>query len=156
MIDVRRARPADAPAMARLLAQLGYPMSAELVPGRLAAVEGDGGVAFVAQDEKVQIVGLASGTCYATLHGGGRVAYITALVTAEDARGRGVGRALVAAIESWAVGLGCTRLAVTSAERRADAHAFYPRCGLPCTGRRFSKQLKGSAEGLGGEGQATR
>jgi hypothetical protein len=32
-------------------------------------------------------------------------------------------------------------LSVTSAEHRADAHAFYPRCGLPYTGRRFAAPI---------------
>jgi hypothetical protein len=35
-------------------------------------------------------------------------------------------------------------LSVTSAEHRADAHQFYPRCGLPYSGRRFTKNLAGA------------
>jgi GNAT superfamily N-acetyltransferase len=141
VIDIRRATAADAPAMAPLLAQLGYPTTADVLPHRLAAIEGEGGVAFVAVGGSQQIVGLVSGARHATLHAGERVAYITALVTAAEARGQGVGRALVAAIEHWARASGCTRLSVTSAEYRADAHAFYPRCGFPYSGRRFTKSL---------------
>jgi GNAT superfamily N-acetyltransferase len=70
------------------------------------------------------------------------VAYITALVTAAAARGRGVGRALVAEAVEWARREGCVRISVTSAEHRADAHAFYPACGLPYTGRRFGTTLE--------------
>ena len=77
----------------------------------------------------------------AVLHAGGVVAYVTALVTASHARGRGVGRALLASVERWARAAGCTRLTVTSAERRSDAHAFYEACGMPYTGRRFARQL---------------
>ena len=131
--------------MASLLAQLGYPTVAEELPSRMAAIEGEGGVTFVARDESEQIVGLASGARVATLHADGHVAYITALVTAEEARGHGVGRALVAAVENWAREHGCTRLSVTSAEHRADAHAFYPRCGLPYSGRRFSRRIDAAA-----------
>jgi GNAT superfamily N-acetyltransferase len=140
-IDIRRATAADAPAMAALLAQLGYPTTADVLPHRLAAIDREGGVAFVAIDDSQRIVGLVSGARLATLHAGERVAYITALVTAAEARGQGVGRTLVAAIEHWAREAGCTRLSVTSAEHRADAHAFYPRCGFPYSGRRFSKSL---------------
>ena len=49
--------------------------------------------------------------------------------------------ALVEAAEGWAVRAGCVRLTVTSAEHRADAHAFYPACGIPYTGRRFARAL---------------
>jgi GNAT superfamily N-acetyltransferase len=140
-MKVRRATPSDAPTMASLLAQLGYPSSADELPARLEAIEREGGVVFVASGADDRIVGLSSAARHATLHAGAQVAYITALVTSDDARGQGVGRAMVSAIEEWARQCGCTRLSVTSAERRADAHAFYPRCGLPYSGRRFSRQL---------------
>jgi GNAT superfamily N-acetyltransferase len=127
--------------MALLLAQLGYPTSADEIPERIEAIEREGGVAFLACSIDGRILGLASAARHATLHAGAQVAYITALVTSDDARGQGVGRAMVASVEQWARECGCTRLSVTSAEHRADAHAFYPRCGLPYNGRRFSKQL---------------
>jgi len=127
--------------MALLLAQLGYPSSADVIPTRLAAIEREGGVAFVASSAEDRILGLATASRHATLHAGAQVAYITALVTADDARGHGVGRSLVTAIEQWARENGCTRLSVTSAEHRAGAHEFYPRIGMPYNGRRFSKLL---------------
>lgn len=40
----------------------------------------------------------------------GRVAYLEGWYVAPDARGQGVGRALVEAAERWAVGEGCTEL----------------------------------------------
>ncbi|MDB4889687.1 MAG: GCN5-related N-acetyltransferase [Gemmatimonadetes bacterium] len=141
VVKVRRATTSDAPAMAALLGQLGYPSSVEVLPSRVDAIEREGGAVYVATAADDRILGLASAARLATLHAGAQVAYITALVTADDARGQGVGRAMVATIEQWARDCGCTRLSVTSAERRADAHAFYPRCGMPYNGRRFSKQL---------------
>ena len=66
---------------------------------------------------------------------------IMALVVSPDARGRGVGRTLVRAAEQWAMERGCGQIMVTSAEHRADAHAFYPACGMQYTGRRFAKKL---------------
>jgi GNAT superfamily N-acetyltransferase len=141
MIEIQQATARHAPEIAQLLTQLGYPTAPEVIPGRLADLEADGGTAVVARDGGGGVVGLAAAAEYATLHAGGRSAYITALVTSETARGQGVGRALVEAMEEWARGRGCVRLSVTSAERRTDAHAFYPKCGLPYTGRRFSKTL---------------
>ena len=128
--------------MAGLLAQLGYPTTSVVVPIRLAAIEQERGTVLVAVDERDEVVGLATGTRFATLHAGAQVAYITALVTSTESRGQGIGRALVEALERWAREHGCTRLSVTSAEHRADAHAFYPRCGMPFSGRRFTKLLE--------------
>jgi GNAT superfamily N-acetyltransferase len=141
MTIIRAAAPDDAPVLAHLLRQLGYDTPPADIPSRLAAIAGEGGVAVVAEDGDGHVVALGTGSRHATLHAGAQVAYITALVVDENARGAGAGRALVAALERWAVHHGCTRIAVTSAEHRADAHAFYPRCGFPYTGRRFSKTL---------------
>ena len=138
---VRSATPADASAIADLLAQLGYPTSPETVPMRIADIEAQGGVVLVAVAEPERIVGLLSGTRHATIHEEGEVAYITALVTDANARRQGVASALVLALERWAVAHRCSRVSVTSAEHRADAHAFYPRRGFPYTGRRFTKKL---------------
>jgi GNAT superfamily N-acetyltransferase len=140
-ITIRAAVAADADAISALLAQLGYPSPATAIPARLLAVAADGGVAFVACDERDRILGLATGARHATIQSDAPTAYITALVISEDARGQGVGRQLLATLEQWARDLGCRSLSVTSAERRADAHAFYPRCGFPYTGRRFMKSL---------------
>ena len=138
---IRSATSEDAEAMAFLLAELGYPTSASVLPARLRAIAAEGGTVFLAVDSDDAAVGLASVASHSTLHADAAVAYITALVTSAVARGGGVGRALVAAAEQWAREKGCVRLSVTSAEHRADAHAFYPRCGMPYSGRRFSKTL---------------
>jgi GNAT superfamily N-acetyltransferase len=52
-----------------------------------------------------------------------------------------VGRALVQAARAWPMERDCERMMATSAEHRADAHAFYPAVGMPCTGRRFAITL---------------
>ena len=140
-IRVRSAVDGDAPVLARLLAELGYPAPADAMTGRLRAMRDDGSEAFVAVGDDDVPIGLACMTTHVALHADAPTGYITALVTSSTARGTGVGRALVTAAESWARARGCTKLSVTSAEHRADAHAFYPRCGMPYTGRRFSKSL---------------
>lgn len=145
MLTIRTATAADAPPLAALLEQLGYEASPASIPTRLEALRTDGGIALVAVTEDGRVVGAASAATFSTLHADHPTGYITALVTDETFRRHGVGRQLVAALEQWARDHGCHRLSVTSAERRADAHAFYPSCGFPYSGRRFTKTLQDPA-----------
>lgn len=142
---IRVAGPADAVCLAELLAHLGYPTDVAELPARLAAIAASAGTVLLASEPTGAVLGLIGLQAFPVLHAAGPVAYITALVVAPEARGRGVGRALVAAAEEWAQRSGCSRLTVTSAEHRADAHAFYPAAGLPYTGRRFSRPLMSGA-----------
>jgi GNAT superfamily N-acetyltransferase len=138
---IRLATPNDAPSLAALLSELGYQTPVDVLPARLSALTRDGSVALVAVGEDDVPKGLVCVASHVTIHASAPVGYIMALVTLPAARGMGVGRALVGAAEAWARERGCLRLTVTSAEHRADAHAFYPRCGMPYTGRRFSKTV---------------
>jgi GNAT superfamily N-acetyltransferase len=140
---IRTAGHYDAEAMAGLLGELGYPTTKGALPERLRALESEGSTVFLAVTDDGAVHGLASVARHATIHADAPVAYITALVTAATARGKGVGRALVDAAERWARQKGCAKLTVTSAEHRADAHAFYPACGMPYSGRRYTKVLQG-------------
>ena len=139
---LRAATPEDAAAIAILLAELGYPTDAADAPRRLAAVVADGGALLLAVRDDGPPLGLMCLSRHVAIHADSPVAYITALVTTSAARRRGVGRALVEEAKRWAREQGCGRLSVTSAEHRADAHAFYPSCGMPYTGRRFSVSLE--------------
>ena len=140
-IRMREAAARDADAIAALLAELGHAVPSAAIPSRLLAVLHDHGAVLVAVDDADRPLGVISLSRHVALHAAGPIAYITALVTAASARRRGVGQLLVETAKSWAVEHGCVRLSVTSAERRADAHAFYPACGLPYTGRRFSMEI---------------
>jgi GNAT superfamily N-acetyltransferase len=140
-IRVRNAAASDADAISALLLELGHPVPRVEIPPRLLAVVNDHGAVLVAVDDADRPLGVISLSRHVALHAPGPIGYITALVTGSTARRRGVGQRLVEAAKAWAAGQGCVRLSVTSAERRADAHAFYPACGLPYTGRRFSMEV---------------
>ncbi|MFL5560501.1 MAG: GNAT family N-acetyltransferase [Gemmatimonadaceae bacterium] len=144
-ISLRRAESDDAVPIAALLGELGHPVDAADVPERLARVLREGGEVLVAVADDGVPLGLISLARHAAIHTAGPVGYIMALVTADSARRRGVGKLLVEAAKDWAAREGCVRLSVTSAERRADAHAFYPACGMPYTGRRFATEIPAPA-----------
>jgi len=137
---VRDATPEDAPALAALLAELGYPTPPDVVAARLAALVGAGDRALVAVDGS-EALGLLTVHVTPVLHRPTAVGRLTALVVAERARGRGVGRALVAAGERALAARGCALIEVTSNRRRTDAHAFYERLGYTGTSLRFAKTL---------------
>lgn len=140
-MKIRNLLESDAPDVAGLLSELGYAVSADDIPHRLDKVRDEDGAAYLAVDENDEALGLIVLVDHSVLHATGSVALITALVVSSQARGKGVGRALVDRAKIWARDRQCVRLLVTSGEQRADAHAFYPACGLPYTGRRFAITL---------------
>ncbi|HSC74076.1 MAG TPA: GNAT family N-acetyltransferase [Gaiellaceae bacterium] len=137
---IRDARPDDAEAIARLLTQLGYPSDAGAVDERLERLQVVGDRVVVAEIDGV-VVGLAHLQVTPAIERERPAAKLGALIVDEEQRGRGVGRALVEAIEVEARRRGCELLFLTTAERRDDAHAFYERVGLEHTGRRYSRTL---------------
>lgn len=138
---LRSANANDSSAIAALLTELGHPAQGADIPARISALSHDGGAAIVAVDDDDHPLGLICLARIISVHSTGPIAYITTLVTASTARRRGIGKLLVARAFEWARENRCSRLSVTSAKRRADAHAFYPACGLPYTGRRFAVDL---------------
>ena len=60
----------------------------------------------------------------------GRHVYVDDLVTDDDARSRGYGKAMLDWLKAEARRLGCARLQLDSGTQRKDAHAFYLREGL--------------------------
>lgn len=137
---LRRAEPADAAELAKLLGELGYPAAAEEIPSRLKRLAEGGGVALVAASEG-RVVGVATVHLFPALHTPTPVAHLTALVVGEFQRGRGIGKRLVAAAVALAEEAGCARIVVGTAEHRAGAHAFYESIGWEYTGRRFARLL---------------
>ena len=79
----------------------------------------------------------AAGVIAGWLHGeeqelleSGRRCEITGLVVAPEARGNGVGRTLVMALEQWARARSLRVIAVRSNVARAESHPFYERLGF--------------------------
>lgn len=138
---IRDATAGDAEALANLVTQLGYPAEARALPGRLDRLASNPGAVALLAVRGDSIVGLATMHVISPINRERDVAWLTTLVVDEAARGTGIGRALVDAVEDRARAAGCERLSVTTHENRPDAHVFYARIGFEYTGRRFGKTL---------------
>ncbi|HMI43406.1 MAG TPA: GNAT family N-acetyltransferase [Gemmatimonadaceae bacterium] len=139
---IRPAVASDAPILSELLTELGYPCSPAEIPARLDAfARFPQAVALVATNGYGEVVGLITSHIVSSIHDNDPVAWLTTLVVLEDARGAGVGSALVKHIEEWASSNGAKRLSVTSALHREDTHAFYEKRDYERTGVRFGKRL---------------
>ena len=96
----------------------------------------------MAADDQGSLLGFAAGHLVFPIEDDTPAAQLIALVTAENSRGHGVGTALCAAFESWAIKNGATRAVLNSSTQRLTAHAFYTARGYVSSGIRFSKTLQ--------------
>lgn len=140
-MQIRDANGGDEREVARLLEQLGYPSGGDAVRRRLARIEASAADRLFVAELDGQIVGLAGIHVSPSLEYDGDAAKVSAIVVDEAARRRGVGRALLEAVEAEARARGCVLVFLTTAERRKDAHEFYRRLGWDDTGLRFAKTL---------------
>lgn len=141
-MTLRPARLEDAPAIAVLATQLGYPTRTEQAQARMRGVlDRSDGAVLVSEEE---------GTVTGWIHviGAFRIendpfAEIAALVVDENRRGRGTGARLVEAAIDWAVRHGFRTIRVRSNTARERTHAFYERLGFQRTKTQvsFSKPI---------------
>ncbi len=132
-VRVRPMARADLEAVAELSAQLGYPVTADALAHHFELLrEAPENVLFVAEEtaepDDEQVVGW--------VHVAGRIsletgpfAQISGIVVDERVRGRGVGRALMAAAEAWAAARGYDVMRLWSNIVRERAHRFYEGLG---------------------------
>ena len=139
-LRIRPCAEADAADIARLLGELGYEATPEQALARLRASVAARARVTAAEVEG-RVVGLSVGKLSCTLTRDEPVARLALLVVDEAHRGRGIGRQLVRAFETWAVEQGAVHASLTSALRRVEAHEFYRRCGWSQTGVRFGRDL---------------
>ncbi len=125
MSAIRPAGPDDAPTIARLSTQLGYPQSELDARRALQAVRAEAsGEVFVATEDGGEVVGWIHVLLAPRLESG-TYAEIGGLVVLEALRGRGIGTRLVEAAEAWAAARGAPTIRVRSNVVREDAHRFY-------------------------------
>jgi len=140
-LTVREARSVDAQRLTLLLEQLGYPTSSEAVARRLKRLATSKADHVLVAELDGKLVGLATVHVSLSIEHDRPAAKLSAIVVDETHRRRGVGEALVAAVEAEARARDCCLIFLTTAERRKGAHAFYRRIGFEETGRRFTRVL---------------
>lgn len=142
-MKIRKAKRSDAPRLAELSTQLGYPSTAEetakrfrkLGPPSLSAL-------FVAELPSAGVVAWAHVSVTHLLEVGTR-AELNGLIVAEGQRSLGAGAKLLDAAEDWARKHGCPSVSVRSNVIRERAHKFYERQGYEHykTQKAFLKKL---------------
>lgn len=128
-LKIRRAKSADAPQLAVLAGQLGYPATVGQIRERLRGIKpASQHSVFVAESAKVGVIGWIHVSRQPLLEGEIR-AEVNGLVVAEGQRSLGAGARLLAAAEEWASKHGCASMSVRSNVIRERAHRFYERHG---------------------------
>ena len=129
---IRLALSSDAPVLAELCGQLGYPSSEDQVRARLGDILTAGRPADGALPEAVVFVADVDGVVAAWVHvfrprllESDGEAEIGGLVVDERFRRCGLGRALMDRAEAWAAETGCRAVRLRSNVVREAAHAFY-------------------------------
>lgn len=138
-LKIREAAPRDAQALAALISALGYEVDAVDIRRRIGALRKAGQPVLVAEADA--LVGVVTWHVTPVLHRPGPVGRITLLAVDEQQRGKGVGSALVDAVETRVAEAGCVMVEVTSNVKRLRAHQFYERLGYERTSYRFAKPL---------------
>jgi len=128
-LRIRRASGADAPQIAVLTRQLGYPATALQIRERLRRIQpASQNAIFVADSARDGVVGWLHVSKEPLLESDVR-AEVNGLVVAEGQRSLGAGAQLLAAAEDWARKHGCKSMSVRSNVIRERAHKFYERHG---------------------------
>lgn len=128
-LKIRRAKKADAPRLADLAGQLGYPATPAQLRERFRRIQpASQHAVFVAESAKVGVVGWLHVSRQPLLEEELR-AEVNGLVVADGQRSLGAGARLLAAAEAWARKRGCKGMSVRSNVLRERAHKFYERNG---------------------------
>ena len=128
--SIRNAREQDCAELARLASQLGYPASSDTTKLRLhRLLRSPNDMVFVAESADGSLVGWIHGVLSQLLESDYRVE-IGGLIVDERFHRQGVGRDLVAKVESWAIERGVVQASVRCNTTRTGAHSFYESLGF--------------------------
>ena len=146
-LTIRHATIADAEPIASLITELGYPTSPEQMSWRLTTILRDDGYATQVACDGATIAGMVGALVGPMYEMDEPYGQIMVLIVAAAYRRHGLGGRLVQAAESFFAARGARVAIVTSAHRRAGAHAFYEGHGYAFDGRRYKKALAPATDG---------
>jgi GNAT superfamily N-acetyltransferase len=140
-LAIRRAAPPDAPVLAELSGELGYPAEPNQIERRLASLPAEDDVWVATID------GVVVGWVHCSLRRSLVVEpgiEVLGNVVGRRWRGRGVGRALMAMAEQSATDRGVSAVRLRSGSQREEAHQFYRAIGYreQKTQRVFIRELE--------------
>lgn len=134
-IEIRRAAPKDAPAIAQVLLDSfvefkslyteGGFSATTLAPRQILTRMREGPVWIASRKNKVL------GTVAAMVKG--RAVYIRGMAVLPSARGSGIGAALLQHVENWAIAQGCVRLCLSTTPFLSSAIRLYEHSGFTRT-----------------------
>jgi GNAT superfamily N-acetyltransferase len=141
-LNIRPVTIHDAAAVAELSAQLGYPVSADVMSMRLEHLSPSSDHAVFVAALNHRVVGWIEVIISRHLHSGS-YALISGLVVSSELRGHRIGSRLCTHAETWARDHGQTLIRVRSQISREGAHRFYLREGYrqTKTSAAFEKKL---------------
>lgn len=138
---IRHATMADSGALAELVTELGYRTSPDQMRDRLESILSKPEYSTLVASVDDGVAGFIGTVVRPSYEADGLYGQIMALVVAGQFRRRGIGRALIGAVEASLRRRGVTVVVVNTANHRTDAHAFYEGQGYRLTGRRYRKAL---------------
>jgi GNAT superfamily N-acetyltransferase len=127
-LTIRPATGADADRIAALFTDEGYPAAASTIGARIDRFTAANGQVIVAEDAG-EILGFVAVHVMPRFEHDDTIARVLALVVDAGARGRGVGRDLMAAADGRARDAGAAFIEVTAALHRPDARHLYEAMG---------------------------
>jgi ribosomal protein S18 acetylase RimI-like enzyme len=139
--QLRAATLQDAPELAGLLGQLGYPTMPAEMRERLRHILPDPDYSTVVAEISGKVVGLVGVRQSYYYEHNGSYGQIVVLVVDQAWRGQHLGQHLLAEAERWLQNQDIQVVLVNSGTARTEAHRFYHQQGYQTTGLRFVKVL---------------
>ena len=140
-VIVRDARREDAPGVAALLDELGYPSTTADAAEHIRRLTADPATRLKLADDGELVLGLIATHIVPRLDRDRITCRILDIVVAREHRREGIGTILLTAAEQHAAQSGSVRLDLSSGDWREDAHAFYIAHGFEVRSRGFTKRL---------------
>lgn len=140
-LTIRAVRTSDAPALARLMCELGYETTMAEMETRLQNIAADARYRTLVAVVQGNVQGMIGTFAHHSFEHNDLSGRILALVVTLTARRRGIGQQLIAAAENDFAQRNIQRIALDTRFAREHAHQFYEALGYRRNGFRFVKTL---------------